>query len=130
MDTGLDADALDDLVQVGDPVLMASAFTELLGERVAGKALDNRAGVLVMLATLKQVRTVRLPCDIVAVASVGEELTLLGGRTATYALRPDLAVVIDMTFGKQPGAPSDESFALGGGPVLALVPIFIPDSPR
>lgn len=122
IDLGLDAETVAELVQVGDVALVESPFSELLDERVAGKAFDNRLSVTAMLATLDQLQRLQHPCDVLAVASVGEEFNGLGAKTATFQLQPDIAIVLDVTFGKQPGTQDAGSFALGSGPVIGVGP--------
>jgi endoglucanase len=62
--------------------------------------------------------------DVVAVATVQEEIGFQGARTSAFALRPSLAVAIDVTHGKGPASKdsADETFELGGGPVLGFGP--------
>lgn len=122
IDTGLDADTLAELVQVGDSVLVQRPMLQLLGQRVAGKAFDNRLSLTAVLSTLEALQSVQHPGDVIVVASVGEEMNLLGAQTATFGLRPDLAVVLDVTFGKQPGSPTTGTFKLGSGPVIGVGP--------
>ncbi len=122
VDLGRDAAEVAAWVSPGDVVLVDRPFVELQGRRVTGKALDNRAGVSVMLATLQHLQDQPHACDLLAVASVGEELNLLGAHTASFRLRPDLAIVLDVTFAEQPGADKDKTFPLGDGPVLGIGP--------
>lgn len=122
IDLGSDAETVAAHVGVGDVVLLQGPFLTLMGERVAGKALDNRLGLATMLAALDHLQDLRHPCDIIAIASSGEELNYLGARTSAFRLQPDLAIVIDTTFGGQPGVDRDQSFPLGGGPVLGIGP--------
>jgi len=122
IDLGMDAETVADDVQVGDVVLIERSFMELLGDRVAGKAFDNRLSVVTMLATLVQLQRIKHPCDVIAVASVGEEFNGLGARTATYQIQPDIAIALDVTFGKQSGTDDIGSFDLGCGPVIGVGP--------
>lgn len=122
IDLGLDAETVAEFVQVGDVVLIERSFSELLGERVAGKAFDNRLSVTAMLATLDQLQCLQHPCDVLTVASVGEEFNGLGAKTATFQLQPDIAIVLDVTFGKQPGTQDIGSFALSSGPIIGVGP--------
>ena len=122
IDLGLDAETVAEFVQVGDVALVESSFSELLDDRVAGKAFDNRLSVTAMLATLDQLQRLQHPCDVLAVANVGEEFNGLGAKTATFQLQPDIAIVLDVTFGKQPGTRDAGSFALGSGPIIGVGP--------
>ncbi len=122
IDVGLDAEAVTKVVQVGDSVLVNRPMITLLGDRVAGKAFDNRLSITALLAALHELKSRQHLCDIIAVASVSEEHSSLGARTATYRTRPDVAIVLDVTFGVQPGAPGIGTFELGGGPVIGVGP--------
>ena len=43
-----------------------------------------------------------------------------GASSSAYAIRPDLAIVCDVTFATAPGVKAEESGAFGGGPVISL----------
>ncbi len=122
IDLGLEAAQVAELVRVGDQAVLEGPLVQLLDQRVASKALDNRLMVTTMLATLDQLQHRDHPCDVVAVASVGEEYTGLGAQTATFALEPDLAIAMDVTFARQPGTPEEKTFPLGSGPAIGLGP--------
>jgi endoglucanase len=53
-----------------------------------------------------------------AVATAQEEETLGGAATSAFHLHPDMAVVIDVTFARGPGANGWQTFAMGKGPTL------------
>ena len=53
--------------------------------------------------------------DVWAVATAQEEETLGGAATSAFHLNPDLAVAVDVTFAKGPGADGWETFPLGKG---------------
>ena len=91
------------LVRVGDRVAIRGPYTELLGGRVATKALDNRASVAAMLGALGYLAGMRHTWDVLAVATVQEEIGLRGAITSAFGLAPDLAIAIDVTFGETPG---------------------------
>jgi len=60
--------------------------------------------------------------DVVFVATTQEELNLAGVINATYNIRPDVAIVIDVGHGDTPDAPKDETYTLGKGPAIGLGP--------
>lgn len=130
IDLGLPADQVAELVRVGDQVVLDGPFQSLLGDRVASKSLDDRLMVATMLATLEALQRMEHPCDVIAVASVQEEFSGLGARTATWAQRPDLAIALDVSFARQPGMPEEETFPLGSGPAIALGPNLHPHITR
>ncbi len=112
-----------DLISVGDFVTLNATPCELLGGRVSGKALDDRAGVCVLLELARRLKSKSLPINVAFVLSDAEELGLRGSKTATFRLSPDEAVAIDVTFGAAPDVSSDEGGKLGGGPMVGISPV-------
>jgi endoglucanase len=124
IDVGLEGPAAREAVRVGDPVTMAARFVRLAGGRVAGKALDDRAGVVTMLACLADLAARRHLADVYAVATVGEETTGRGAFAAAYALEPQVAVAIDVNFAED--QPDRTATRLGRGPGLVAGPVAHP----
>lgn len=122
IDVGLSARQVDRLVEIGDLVSIRRAPVDLKGGLLAGKAFDNRASVAAVTICLEQLQTLNHAWDVIAVATVQEETALLGATTAAFGLSPDVAVVIDTTYGTQDGTPANESFNVGGGPTIGLGP--------
>ncbi|MEM1115009.1 MAG: M42 family metallopeptidase [Bacteroidota bacterium] len=108
-------------LRVGHPAVYAEGV-EMLGEnRIVGRALDNRLGgfvltqVLAALAKDKKTPT----ATTVALNAVQEEIGGNGARMATYAIQPDVAVVLDVTHATDsPGIEKAKhgDVRLGGGP--------------
>ncbi|MCA9930955.1 MAG: hypothetical protein KC419_20865 [Anaerolineales bacterium] len=122
VDVGLPLKQVEKLVSVGDPISFRQPLRKLLGKRVSGKALDNRASVTAVTAALEYLQNRTHSWDVVAVATSQEETRLLGAFTSAYSQMPDAAVAIDVTFGKGPGANDVNTFELGSGPSLDLGP--------
>ena len=110
------------LVRVGDRVAIRGPYTELLGGRVATKALDNRASVAAMLGALGYLAGMRHTWDVYAVATVQEEIGLRGAITSAFGLTPDLAIAIDVTFGATPGVNGGKTVAMDKGPAIGWGP--------
>lgn len=122
VDVGLPADEVTKLVRVGDPISFRQELRELMGGRVAGKALDNRASVVAITVCLEALQSREHGWDIVAVATVQEEETLGGAITGAYGIQPDVAIAVDVTFASGPGVGEDETFPLGTGPTVGYGP--------
>lgn len=122
VDTGLLPAQVARRVRVGDPVSFASAPLELAGETLVGHSLDNRASVAALTLCLYELLARPAGWDIWAVATVQEEITLGGASTSGFHLRPDLAVAVDVTWAKGPGANDWNTFPLGKGPTLGWGP--------
>ncbi len=124
VDVGLPEAEVLRLVRIGDLITCDAPMIELQGKRVAAKALDDRACVAAVTVCLDTLRGLQHSWDVYAAATVQEETGLRGAKTAAYKIHPDIAVALDVTFGKQPGVDSDEGFALGSGPTLGMGPNF------
>jgi putative aminopeptidase FrvX len=110
------------MVRVGDVAVIAGEPVELANGRAVSRSMDNRLGCYVAYEAARLVAEAGgAPGDVVAVAAVQEETTFGGARTTAYALRPDLAVVVDVTHATDaPGIDANElgSHPFGSGPVL------------
>ncbi len=123
IDIGFDGEKARELVSVGDMVSFVNPPQELLNNRIAGKSMDNRSGVAALIEILKELSKLRHDDDVYVVATVQEELGLIGAICATYNINADLGIVIDVCHGDMPDAPSDETFPLGNGVAVAVGPI-------
>jgi endoglucanase len=126
IDVGLEPERLPTLVRVGDLITMNRKLVQLKGGLVAGKALDDRASVAAAAVCLEELSRVRHQWDVVAVATVQEEVGVKGATTSTFGLRPDVGIAVDVTFGQQPGTPEEYTFEIGGGPAIGWGPNFHP----
>ncbi len=105
-------------VKVGDLVSFAYP-TEDLGERMCGKALDDRVGCSVLLDLLRE-----LPEEnFTAVFTTREEIGCYGAMAAAGAVKPKYAIVLEGTTASDV-AKTDETqqvCAVGKGPVLSFM---------
>jgi endoglucanase len=125
-----DGDEARELVRIGDVAVIAGEPVELPNGRLASRSLDNRLGAYVALEAARLVaQDGGAPGEVVAVASVQEEITFAGARTTAYALEPDVAVVVDVTHATDaPGIEVREigKHELGSGPVIERGSIISP----
>ncbi len=126
IDPGLPIEQLEARVRIGDPITFRADYLELKNRRVAGKAFDNRVSVAVVTLALAALRERTHAWDIVAVATVQEEVGLYGATTAAYGVAPTAAVALDGTFARQHDVGEDEAVALDGGPAIGVGPNFHP----
>jgi putative aminopeptidase FrvX len=117
-----DGDAARAAVRVGDVAVIAGEPVELLGDRVISRAMDNRLGCWIALEAARLVAEGGgAPGDVAAVGAVQEEITFGGARTTAYALRPDVAIAVDVTHATDaPGIDVKQQgkHELGGGAVI------------
>ena len=122
IDVGLSQKQAETLIERGNRILFAQEPKQLLGNRIAAPALDNRAGAAVLVRCAELLSHKNLSCKLSIVLSVQEETSALGAATASYALNPDEAVVVDVSFASQPSVPSEKSGELSKGPMIGIAP--------
>jgi endoglucanase len=117
-----DGDEAKERVRIGDVAVISGEPVELPNDRAVSRSMDNRLGCYVAYEAARLVAEAGGAAgDVVAVAAVQEEITFGGTRTTAYALEPDAAIVVDVTFATdQPGVEVKElgEHELGSGPVL------------
>jgi putative aminopeptidase FrvX len=116
-------DALERGIRVGDPGVVDARLVELGNGRIASRSIDNRIGAFIVLEALRRLADERPAAMVAAVATTQEEIGHGGGgaRTGAYALDPQVALVVDVTFATDaPGVEKKQvgEHSLGGGPVL------------
>jgi putative aminopeptidase FrvX len=117
-----DGEQAGGMVRIGDVAVIAGEPVELSNDRVVSRSMDNRLGCYVALETARIVAEAGGAAgDVVAVAAVQEETGFGGSRTVAYSLRPDVAIVVDVTHETDaPGVEVKElgAHAFGSGPVI------------
>lgn len=110
-------------LRVGHPAVYQDGPVEMAHKRLVGRALDNRVGGYIIAQVLKRVAASdeKPAFTLVCLNSVQEEIGGHGAMMATYRLRPDLCVCLDVTHATDtPGLDHAQtgSVKLGGGPTL------------
>jgi putative aminopeptidase FrvX len=87
------------IVQIGDPITLADPFDLLRGDLAVARAFDNRIGTFAVAEALRLLKESKgkLNAEVCAVSNVQEEVGLLGARQIAYSLKPDIALVVDVT---------------------------------
>ncbi len=118
-----DGDQAREMVRIGDVAVIDSDPVAMPNDRLVARALDNRIGCFVAAEAARLVAEGGgAPGDVIALAVAQEETTFAGSRTSAFALEPDLAIVVDVTFATdQPGIDLGPitKHALDSGPVIA-----------
>jgi putative aminopeptidase FrvX len=117
-----EGDEAKGMVRVGDVGVLDQGLLVLPNGRIASRSLDNRMGAFIVLETLRLLSEEDgIAPEVVAVASVQEEIGLYGARGAAFGLDPDAAIAVDVTHATDtPGVSKNENgdHALGSGPVI------------
>ncbi len=120
IDIGYGPDYVKENVQIGDLVTINRQLLDLQAERVAGKALDNKAGVAVMYEACKELEKLKHEANVYFVASVQEEIGCRGAEVSTYSIDPHIGIAVDVGFGRTPELKKSDSLELGKGPGITL----------
>lgn len=91
--------AAEKLVRIGDPITLVDEFDILRGDLAVARAFDNRIGTFAVAEALRLLKESggKLNAEVCAVSNVQEEVGLLGARQIAYSLKPDVALVVDVT---------------------------------
>ncbi len=121
IDTGYDDAALERLIHIGSPVGFAPRFTELSGNCLCSKGLDNKASCAAALYSAIQ-PNMQLCFDLYLCLSAREELGGAGACSAAHIVCPDLALILDTGFARAPDCPELPSHTpkLGEGLTLSV----------
>lgn len=122
VDTGLLPPEVDRKVQIGDLVTFDLPAIDLGNGYISAPAMDNRASVAVLTEALQILQKRKHSFDLWAAATVQEEVGLYGAATSGFDLHPNLAIVIDVTFGAGPGSPGHETIEMDKGPSFDIGP--------
>jgi putative aminopeptidase FrvX len=114
-------------VHVGCVVTYEDEFMVLNNNTLVGRALDNRMGgfMIAEVARLLKEQQVKLPFGLYITNSVQEEVGLRGAEMIVERIRPDLALVTDVTHDTQSpmmNKVQSGDVACGKGPVLSYGP--------
>ena len=86
-------------INVGTVVTFEDELMELNDKYLVGRALDNRIGGYMIAEVIRKVREnkVELPFGLYAVNAVQEEIGLRGAEMIAHRIKPDLAIITDVT---------------------------------
>ncbi|MCZ2126651.1 MAG: M42 family metallopeptidase [Anaerolineales bacterium] len=112
----LGASSYDDCpVKVGDFGAFERSYMEL-GNRLVAKSMDDRAGVAVLIETLKAIKST--PNDLYFVFTVQEEVGVRGAGPAAYGVDPEIGIAVDVTGTGDTPASVKMAMELGKGPCV------------
>jgi endoglucanase len=120
------ANALE-LVELGNPAVVDAGWRPLANNRVACRGFDNRIGAFIVAEAMRRLAGQKLNVALHMVASVQEEVGLVGGITAAYDINPHIGFCVDVTFATD-AQKEDRKVAgdirIGDGPVMGIGPTY------
>lgn len=117
--TGYTEEELKSLISIGDVIYFDTEFLTLMNNSYSSSAMDNRSGMTAVISSLEYIKNAELDSDVYVVFTTQEEVGLRGAYTSTYNIKPDLAIVVDVTHGLTSDSVKDQGvFKLGSGAVI------------
>ncbi len=97
IDLGLPAERVKALVRIGDPITYGVGF-ETFGDGMAvARAFDDKMGAYICAKVLEEVKKAGgAKGDLIAAATVQEELGLRGGHTSAYGVDPVVGIALEV----------------------------------
>ena len=109
----------EQVVRIGDAICFIDGITTLGNGRFLEKALDDRAGC----AVLMKLAQTQPQYDVTIVFTVQEECGVRGAGCAAFAVKPEIAVAVDVTTAGDivDVAAEDQVCCIGDGPVVSFM---------
>jgi endoglucanase len=104
-------------IEPGDHATWDREVTRLANDRIAGRALDDRLALAVLLAVAREEDA---DATVHYVATVQEEVGLRGARAAGFSVDPDVGIALEIFPADDypAGGDGDPDVAVGDGPVV------------
>lgn len=120
-------EVLDMGIHVGSVITYQDEFTVLNDKYAVGRALDNRAGgvVIALVAKMLKETKTKLPFGLYIVNAVQEEVGLRGAQMITETIKPNMAIVTDVAHDTNTpliNKMEEGDFNCGAGPIVTYGP--------
>jgi putative aminopeptidase FrvX len=111
------------LVRIGEPITLVDEFELLRNDLAISRAFDNRIGTFAVIEALRLLkeRGKKIHAEVCAVSNIMEEIGCLGARQIAYSLKPDVALVVDVTHATDYPTVNQQmhgEIKIGAGPTL------------
>lgn len=114
-------------IHVGSVITFDDELMELNDKYLVGRALDNRIGGFMIAEVARRIKenNIQLPFGLYVVNAVQEEIGLRGAEMIAHRIKPDLAIVTDVTH--DTNSPmydkiTSGDISLGAGPAVCYGP--------
>jgi tetrahedral aminopeptidase len=114
-------------VKVGDVAAFERSFMEM-GDRLVAKSLDDRAGVAVLIETMRSMKSAAN--DVYFVFTTQEEVGKRGARAAAFGVDPDIGIAVDVTPTGDTPSSLKMVMELGKGPCVKIRDVGMLADPR
>ncbi len=122
IDCGLDNKTITEFVKIGDTITLSSGYNHLKGDFFTSGCLDNRIGCYIISECLKRLKTKKTAYNLYGLFSVQEEVGCRGAKKGIELIKPDAAIIVDVTFGIDPYTDEEYGFEAGEGITVGVGP--------
>lgn len=122
IDIGMTREQAEKIVSLGDSITVDSSFRELYGNVVSAAAIDDRSGVCVILAALDMLKDRKPAYNLAVCFSAQEETGERGAKQAAFRIKPDEALIVDVSFGRTPDGDLSKTAEMGSGVMIGFSP--------
>lgn len=122
VDCGFDYENITKYISVGDTISLLSKYNYLKNDFLTSGSLDNRIGCYIISECLRRLKTKKLAYNLSGLYSVQEEVGCRGAKKCIEVAKPDVAIIVDVTFGVSPYTDDEHGFDVGGGMTVAVGP--------
>jgi endoglucanase len=121
IDVGFDKKVTEEKISIGDRIILHEKLTYLQGNRVAASALDNRAGAAAIIMAMRKIVAENLSnYNVVLLFSSCEEVNERGAIISSFSIKPEMAIVVDVTFAYSHGEDKDTVGEMGKGVMIGV----------
>lgn len=122
VDTGLSQEEAEAAFAPGDPVTLDGGFTMMANDMMLSPCQDDRVGCVAVIAAAGMIQEAKPRCKVTVCLSAQEETSGFGAGTAAFSLAPDMAILVDVSFGDGFGVKDHECGKMNGGTEIDLAP--------
>lgn len=120
VDIGMKKDEAEKIVSPGDSITFVNYTGEMMNSRLTQSALDNRAGVAVLIRVYQKLKENNINANVTYLFSSQEEAGLRGAAAASAVIATKQAIAVDVSFATAPGIDRREAGEMGKGPMICL----------
>lgn len=126
IDLGFSAEEVKQRVRIGDPITFDVGLETFGDDMAVSRAFDDKMGAWIAVRVLEEVKAAGgAPGDVIAAATVQEEIGLRGGTTSAYSVNPMVGIAVEV--GHATDYPDIDKrkhgeACCGGGPIIARGP--------
>jgi tetrahedral aminopeptidase len=110
-------------ISIGDTINFVNDVVFLPNNKVLSKSLDNKAGLLTLLKVFEKISKNVLNENFIFASTVQEEIGFRGAKTIATLLKPQIAIIIDVTNATDIPESNKKMFGdirIGSGPVICF----------